>query len=120
MKEFVGFTEKDIELVTKFTTTFGIWTEPTIPVRVETNNNENDMILFGEYSIIKDEDGYQAYYTKDAYSWEHGPECIEVKQGPCFPNLYGALRQCALCDFELKMNEFYRLLVCPQEDDLEV
>lgn len=120
MNEFVGFSEKDVEVVKKLVSEFNICVEPTIPVRIETNNNENDTILFGEYSIIKDEDGHQAYYTKNAYSWEHGPECVEVKQGSLSPSFYGALRQCALCDFELKMNGLYRSLILPQEDVLDV
>lgn len=120
MDEFFGFSEKDVEVVKELVSEFNIWVEPTWPVRIEKNDVENDMILFGEYSVIKDKDGYQAYYTKNAYSWEHGPESVEVEQGPPFPNFYGALRQCALCDFEVKMNQFYMRLVLPQEDISEV
>lgn len=80
MDAFVGFSQEDVELVEKFANGFGIWMEPTTPVRTETNNNENDTILFGEYSIIKDDSGKcQAYYTYGAYSWEHGPEAVEVE-----------------------------------------
>ena len=52
MGTFVGFSQENIELVKEFANDFGIWMESYIPVRIETNNNENDTILFGKYSII--------------------------------------------------------------------
>jgi len=115
MGTFVGFSQENIELVKEFANDFGIWMESYIPVRIETNNNENDTILFGKYSIIKDESGkYQAYYTRSTYSWEHGPESVEVElDGPT--NFYRALGVCAKNDLESKLEAFFEQI--PQESE---
>lgn len=115
MDAFVGFSQENVELVEKFANSFGIWMEPTTPVKIETNNNENDTILFGEYSIIKNESGkYQAYYTHGAYSREHGPESVEVElDGPT--NFYRALGVCAKNDLESKLEAFFEQI--PQESE---
>ncbi len=116
MDTFVGFSQENVELVEKFANSLGIWMEPATPVKIETNNNENDTILFGEYSIIKDESGkYQAYYTHGVYSREHGPESVEVElDGPT--NFYRALGVCAKNDFEAKLGTIFESLI-PQESE---
>ena len=116
MSEFVGFSQENVELVEKFANSLGIWMETTTPVRIETNNNENDTILFGEYSIIKDDSGkYQAYYTHGAYSWEHGSESVEVELDG-LTSFNHALFLCANHDLSEKLGAFFESQI-PQESE---
>jgi len=116
MSAFTGFSLEDADFVEKFAKNFVIWMEYSPPVEVETNNNENDTIYFGEYSIIKDDSGKcQAYFTSNTYFHEDGPESVEVELDKP-TSFHLALGVCAKHDFDRKLEAFFESQI-PQESE---
>lgn len=97
--KFVEFTTADVTLAQAFLDAMGI--KLSLPAQLDTNNELNDTLEFGDFTIIKDNEGkLHVDAIMPAYSWEHGPEQLERSVGEYFslPLALGGIAECVCRD----------------------